>query len=79
MAGALRCHGIFAAEPQAVPSRRRSRGAERYEVDMGKVLAGVLVVLLVLLTAAGAAIMTLDLPAPTAQVEKVIPNERVFD
>ncbi|WP_421707725.1 hypothetical protein [Algihabitans sp.] len=46
---------------------------------MGKVLAGVLVVLLVLLTAAGAAIMTLDLPAPTAQVEKVIPNERVFD
>lgn len=46
---------------------------------MGKIFAGVLVLLIVLLTAAGAAVMTLDLPAPTAQVEKVIPNERVFN
>ncbi|WP_162906741.1 hypothetical protein [Algihabitans albus] len=46
---------------------------------MGKIVAGVLVLFLLLLTAAGAAIMTLDLPPPTAQVEKVIPNERLFD
>lgn len=44
---------------------------------MGKVVVVGLVLLL--LTAAGAAIMTLDLPAPTAQVEKVVPNERLFD
>ncbi|WP_375593944.1 hypothetical protein ABWI00_18090 [Algihabitans albus] len=46
---------------------------------MGKVVVVGLVLLLFLLTAAGAAIMTLDLPAPTEQVEKVVPNERVFD
>ena len=71
--------GLRTGERRAVSSKRRSRGVKRYEVGMGKIFAGVLVLLIVLLTAAGAAVMTLDLPAPTAQVEKVIPNERVFN
>ena len=71
--------GLLAGERRAASSKRRGRGVKRYEVGMGKIFAGVLVLLIVLLTAAGAAVMTLDLPAPTAQVEKVIPNERVFN
>ncbi len=46
---------------------------------MGKLFAGVLVLLVLLAVAGGVAVMTLDLPAPTESVEKVIPNDRVFD
>ncbi len=46
---------------------------------MGKVGLGLLIVLLLAAVAGGVAMMTLDLPAPSQPVEKVIPNDRVLD
>jgi hypothetical protein len=46
---------------------------------MGKVGLALSVLVLMLLVAGSVAVMTLDLPAPTEPVEKVIPNDRVLD
>jgi hypothetical protein len=46
---------------------------------MGKIAATLIVLLVLLVAAGGVAVMTLDLPAPREPVEKTIPNERLTD
>ncbi len=58
--------------------RRHERGAQRVDAMKKTVMA--LVLLAVVAVGGGALyLMTVDMPAPTATIEKVIPNERLVD
>lgn len=44
---------------------------------MGKIAGILLILVLLVLVGGGVFLATFDLPAPTARVEKVIPNDRL--